>query len=65
MRTDQTSRARHSTPTSELARRFGVKPDTIRRNLCVKGHFMGLKPLKLPNQRLLWPDVYPEELIAA
>ena len=49
-------------PTSAFALRFGVKPDTVRRNLCVAGHFMGLKPLKLPNQRLLWPDLYPEEL---
>ena len=65
MKTDQTPQARHSTPTSELARRFGVKPDTVRRNLCVAGHFMGLKPLKLPNSRLLWPDVFPEELTEA
>ena len=49
-------------PTSAFASRFGVKPDTVRRNLCVSGHFMGLKPLKLPNSRLLWPDVFPEEL---
>lgn len=49
-------------PTSTLARRFGVMPDTVRRNLCTKGHFLGLRPLKLPNTRLLWPDVYPETL---
>ena len=51
------------TPTSDFAERFGVKPDTVRRNLCVKGHFLGLRPLKLPNERLLWPDVYPEDLV--
>lgn len=51
-------------PTSVLAGRFGVQPDTIRRNLCVKGHFLSLKPLKLPNSRLLWPDIYPEDLAA-
>jgi len=59
----QTPTAKYNTPTNELARRFGVKSDTIRRNLCVSGHFLGLKPLKLPNQRLLWPDVFPEELV--
>jgi hypothetical protein len=49
-------------PTSAFALRFGVKPDTVRRNLCVKGQFMGQKPLKLPNDRLLWPDVFPEDV---
>lgn len=41
--------------TIELASRFGVKATTVHRNLCVKGHFMGLVPVKLPNGRLLWP----------
>jgi hypothetical protein len=57
-----TPTAKRNTPTSDFAKRFGVKPDTVRRNLCVKGHFLGLRPLKLPNERLLWPDVYPEDL---
>lgn len=52
------------TTTNELARRFHVQGDTLRRNLCVNGHFMGLKPIKLPNGRLLWPDVFPEEVAA-
>lgn len=51
-------------PTETLADRFFVKPDTVRRSLCVKGHFLGLKPVKLPNGRLLWPDVTPEEVAA-
>lgn len=50
-------------PTTHLAAMYGVQPDTIRRNLCTKGHFMGLKPLKLPNSRLLWPLVTPDELV--
>lgn len=49
--------------TSELAALFSVKTDTIRRNLCTKGHFLGLKPLKLPNSRLLWPLVTPDQLV--
>ena len=48
-------------PTAKLAQTFGVKPDTVRRNLCTKGHFMGLKPIKLPNNRLLWPATTPEQ----
>lgn len=48
--------------TKELADRFGYQPATIRRHLCTKGHFFGLQPLKLPNGRSLWPDIYPEEI---
>ncbi len=51
-------------PTEEFANKFGVKPDTVRRNLCVKGAFMGQVPLKLPNGRLLWPDISPEDVAA-
>ena len=49
-------------PTNQFADIFGVRPDTVRRNLCTKGHFMGVVPLKLPNGRLLWPEVRPEEV---
>ena len=49
-------------PTDQLASRYGVKPDTVRRNLCVKGHFLGMKPLRMNNGRLLWPDVRPEQI---
>lgn len=41
--------------TKELAKLFGVESDTIRRGYCVNGHYLGLKPLKLSNRRLLWP----------
>lgn len=41
--------------TNEAARALGVQGSTIRRGLCVKGHYMGLVPVKLPNHRLLWP----------
>ena len=51
-------------PTNEFAVRFGVKGDTVRRNLCVKGHYLGGKPLKLANGRLLWPAVNPDQIAA-
>lgn len=31
------------------------KPQTYRRDYCTKGHFNGVKPVKLPSGRLLWP----------
>ena len=42
-------------PTREFARELHVKDESVRRSLCINGHYMGIKPLKLPNGRLLWP----------
>jgi len=41
--------------TSEFAKCFRVQPATITRSNCLKGHYMGYKPVTLPNHRLLWP----------
>ena len=41
--------------TGELAELFGVKPDSVRRALCVDGSFHGLTPIKLPTGRHQWP----------
>ena len=41
--------------TKEFAGLLRVEPATIRRGLCVNGHYMRVKPLKLTNGRLLWP----------
>lgn len=40
--------------TNHLAMALGVQPGTIRRGLCVDGHYLGLKPLKGANGRLSW-----------
>jgi hypothetical protein len=40
--------------TNEAARVLGVQGATVRRGLCVQGHYLGLRPVKLPNNRLLW-----------
>lgn len=39
----------------EFAATVRVEAQTIRRAYCVNGHYLGIKPLKLPNGRLLWP----------
>lgn len=41
--------------TVDAAKILGLKPTTFRRGLCVAGHYLGIKPVKLPNGRLLWP----------
>ena len=42
--------------TKELGQILGVKGESIRRSLSVNGHYMGLKPIKLPNGRLAWDE---------
>ena len=41
--------------TKEYAGLTRVDSQTIRRSYCVNGHYLGIKPFKLPNGRLLWP----------
>ena len=41
--------------TKQLAELIKVNAETIRRGLCVNGHYMLMRPVKLPNGRLLWP----------
>ena len=41
--------------TDEIAEWFKVKPATVRRGLCTKGHYLGVTPKKTPNGRLFWP----------
>ena len=42
-------------PTNQMAPSLGIKPATMIRSLCVNGHYLGMIPIKLPNNRLLWP----------
>lgn len=49
--------------TNQLADALGVKGSTVRRSLCVRGHYLGVRPVKLPNGRLLWPLSEVERLI--
>lgn len=46
--------------TRELADLYRVRPQTILRSLCLNGHYLSIKPIKLPNHRNLWPK--PESL---
>jgi hypothetical protein len=49
--------------TEELARLFGVKPESIRHALCQRGHYFGLKPLKRPNRLLAWDRAAAEAIL--
>lgn len=50
--------------TSEAAAELRIRPQTLRRALCVNGHYYGIRPAKLPNGRLLWNAADLEKLIA-
>ncbi len=53
-RTDRGTICRDYT-TDEAAAILGVMPHTLRAGMCRAGHYLGLKPIKLANRRLLWP----------
>lgn len=48
--------------TEALASALGIKPQTLRANLCRNGHYFGIRPLKLPNRMLRWPADAVERL---
>lgn len=50
--------------TETLSARLGgkPKPQSIRAALCRHGHWCGLRPVKLPNGLLAWPDDSIERL---
>lgn len=50
--------------TEELAARGKVLPQSIRAAVCRNGHWMGLRPVKLPNRRLLWNAAEVERVLS-
>lgn len=41
--------------TEEFAAQHLVQPQTVRKQYAAIGTYCGIKPLRLPNRRLLWP----------
>jgi len=48
--------------TEELSCILKVKAQSIRAGLCRDGHYMGLRPVKLANRRLLWDAAQADRL---
>jgi hypothetical protein len=42
--------------TEQFAEKMLVRPGTIRTSVCRNGSYMGIRPVKLPNRFLAWPD---------
>lgn len=51
--------------TETFAAQLGVKGQSVRHALCVKGHYCGVRPVKLPNRMLRWPADAAERIIEA
>jgi len=49
--------------TEELAKALSLNPQSLRKRLSQTGAYFGLRPIKMPNGRLLWP-VNSVELLA-
>ncbi len=49
--------------TSEFARALGIKPESIRSHVYRHGAYYGIRPVKGPNRRLLWPADSVERLL--
>jgi len=50
--------------TEEMAGQLRIVPQTARAGLCRNGHYLGLRPVKLPNGKLLWDAAAVERLVA-
>lgn len=49
--------------TENLAALLGLQPQSIRKRYCETGAYFCLRPVKLPNGRLLWPGNSLEQLM--
>lgn len=50
--------------TKTFADQLGNRPTSIHHRVCTTGSYFGVRPAKLPNGRLLWPDDAVEQLIS-
>lgn len=48
--------------TDELAALLALRPQSIRKRYCLTGAYFSVRPVKLPNGRLLWPADALEQL---
>jgi hypothetical protein len=46
---------RYRLSTDEFAAQFLVAPQTVRKLYSATGSYHGVKPVRLPNRKLLWP----------
>lgn len=42
--------------TKQFAKLNGVEATAVHARVCLRGDYFGIKPIKLANGRLMWPD---------
>lgn len=62
--TAQSARPAAKITTEEFATALRNRPQSIRAGLCRNGHYLGLRPVKLPNGKLLWDAAAVERLLS-
>lgn len=56
---------RYCLSTESFAAQYLVEPQTVRKQYAMTGSYHGVRPLRLPNRKLLWPADSIEKLLAA
>ncbi len=51
--------------TEAFAAQFLVAPQTVRKQYAATGSYHGIRPVRLPNRKLLWPADSINKLLAA
>jgi hypothetical protein len=49
--------------TNEFAAKIGIQHTSIHRRVCITGSYFGIRPTRLVNGRLIWPDDAVEQLV--
>ncbi len=57
------SAGRYRLTTEAFAACYLVEPQSVRKQYAANGSYCGVRPLVLPNRRLLWPDDTIEQLV--
>lgn len=55
---------RETLSTKQVADIFHIKASSIRESLCRNEEWMGLRPTRLPNHRLIWDAAEVDRLLA-
>jgi len=50
--------------TAEVAWLFGLKPESLVAAHCRNGNWNGIRPVKMPNRRLMWPSDDVQKILA-
>lgn len=59
----ENSASRYRLSTETFAKQHLVESQTVRKQFSATGSYHGIRPVRLPNRRLLWPSDVVENLL--